>query len=525
MKLKQLLALLLAILMIVGTFTMVACGDEKDDGGKTDGEKTDGKKTDGEKTDGDKTDGDKTDGDKTDGDKTDPDPIVDNDEYAILSQSFDFSGADEVVLAWNGGLVYYEEAEDVNDGDAVDSATYRRQNEIEDKLGVTYTLADLGNAEPYAIVSEAVKAGLQAYDLVTVHMKFGANIALDNCLRNINKFPTIDLTKDWWNHSINDMFAYKTVQYWTTGDITTGYINNLVAVFVDDSLFESYTGKTVNQLFTEVTEGKWTAEKVLEYTNGVYSDENVDKIKNEGDLCGWYYDNTGWVVSAYATALGYNYSEKSSSKYVIALGGAENEAIFEKTKELIHSAYFLPCSIADSEDMFKDGLCMFTHQTIDNLGKFRDRQEDFSIIPMPKLNETDEYRTPSYDGIHLFGIVSTVPAERYELIGAFTELFAAMGRSYVTEALFEKTLKSKYSRNDGSYKCMDLVRESGYCDFAFCWTGPLGQIDIFLSGVILGNASSLAGAAQSEQSIYQKRLDGIYTTLAKQEKADKAQSE
>ena len=516
---KKALALLLALLMVVGAVSLVACGGDKPDDGKKDPavDPVDPGKDPG--TDPVDPGTDPVDPGKDPG--TDP---VTPDDDAIFELTADYSGMDPIVLLWTDRLFYVDEPDKINDGDALSNAIYTRQLQVEEQLNTTYEVVS-PEIDTYTLLDTAVTAGSHEYDMLTVHMKFGASAALQGQLRNVNKFPTIDLSKTWWNQSINENFGYKTTQYWVTGDITTGYIDNLVGVFVDDNMWEKYTGKTLDDLFTIVNDGKWTLEVVMEAVNGVYEDVNNDQIKNEGDFFGWCYDNTGWVVSALATSLGYTYSVKSGSKYVLELAGPANEAIFAKTKEFINNKdYVFPIS-GDIKAVFNDGNAMFIHQTLDVMGSFRERQEDFSIVPMPKMTEADEYRTPSYDGLKLVGIAATEPLERYDLIGAFAEKFAAMGNRYVTDALYETTFKAKFARNEGSFHALDLIRQTGFCDFAFCWTGPLGQIDIFLSAAIMGGAGSLATPAASQQAGYQKKLDGIYQTLAKLEKADKEHAE
>ena len=107
----------------------------------------------------------------------------------------------------------------------------------------------------------------------------------------------------------------------------------------------------------------------------------------------------------------------------------------------------------------------------------RDMDSDFGIIPYPKLDEDqEEYMTLVHNGSTLFCVPVTIKSEKLEIIGAVLESLAYEAYKTVTPAYFEVALKSKYSRDDVSSQLLDVMYQSMYTDFGYCYSSNLNGI-------------------------------------------------
>lgn len=516
---KIILALLLALLMVV---SVVACGGG--DSGKETPKATDPNPSDGESTPGGSSGETDPSGSDTDP-ATDPGPAP---EPTVVSLGLDYG--DEVVrFLWKDDDVRIEDPDEgYNDSDIIEKAIYERQCTVEDGLNVVLDGEfGLGNGEVNSKVNAEVKSGSGDFDYINGHMKFNGSLGAQGFTFNMAALPYVNMEADCWNQVYGQHFNYRGVQIWGTGDIVKDFLSEITVVFVNDSLYEKYSGGSIDDLFAIVERGEWTYDKAIELISDVYEDVNGNSnggTYDPEDVYGWSYD-AGWAVASMVYAGGYDMTVKEGSKWKLDLASTHNVEVFAKAFDLMNNANFqLERTNGEAWSSFCNGLRMFYHQTLDNCEKstLQEAGFNFSIIPLPKYSEDDDYRTHSYDGVPVVGVVSTVKEDRREMVGAVLQAMAEEGKTVLTEAYFEVALRAKYATNEGSSKCMKLIREKAAADFAFCWTGSLNQIDLFITNLIVGGNSNISGAAQAQQSAYQKLLDSLYGNLNKVYKANKS---
>ena len=207
---RKLLALLLALLMVVGAISMVACGGDKPDDGKKDDPAVD--PVDPGKDPGTDPVDPGTDPVDPGTDPVDPgtDPVTPADpseaETAKLNslfEQYDFGGETLNMFVRDGD--WYIEQEKVNDGDAVSMATYLRSSTVQDNLGVVFNVNnEYGDGQITQKLTNDVSSGTGEWDIVSGHMKFEASAALAGLCLNLNKLTNVDFTKDYWNQSYTD---------------------------------------------------------------------------------------------------------------------------------------------------------------------------------------------------------------------------------------------------------------------------------------------------------------------------------
>ena len=238
--------------------------------------------------------------------------------------------------------------------------------------------------------------------------------------------------------------------------------------------------------------------------------------KSEDDVYGLRF-SPDWRSGALLKAAGYAPTEEGKSKWAVELGGEHNLAVLDAVNKMTHQN---PGAYMTRELRFRDDLAMAAVESLGSLSGYRDYEGDFSVVPCPKRTAEDEYRSYTFEGLAMVGVTSTLQAERFDEIGAAMELYASLGRQFVTEGFYEVALRTKYARNSGSYKAIEHVRRGIWSDMGFAWCGSIAEIDTFITGVFSSQASLASRAAESNAS-YQKLLDQVYINLKKQADADK----
>ncbi len=517
---KKLLALLLAILMVVGTLSLVACGDEKDDGGK-------------EQEQGQTGDNDKPADTDPSGDKEptgDTDPSGEPDEYASeteaeqakLQSLFDSidAGGETINLVLDHSWIIEEDTE-YNDGDVVQVALFNRQKTVEDNLGIIFNSVENGGAGSIASMLDTdVSSNTGEYHIVDGHMKFDANAAIAGCCLNLNRLSNLDLTKDYWNQSYTEKWSYKTLQYWTTGDITHGFLSILIACFVNaDYWTESFPDIDI---YAMVEDGKWTIEKAAEIiTLFGYTDEDGDQTRSDGDIYAWVCQN-GWTISSLAYGAGYSMTTKSGTKYQLEMATPEKEVLYSKLLAMTNQNGFIRMTNGEEKKPMENGLCLITHERLYRMDQYRSMTTPYYVIPLPKASEEADYQTPSYDGVPVVGCTAALSRDLYDVVGAVLETMAIQGKQDVTIAYYEKALQAKYARDEGSFRCLDIIRSTGWCDFGFAWCQYIAGIDTVIGDALQQKMASISQKDAEYGTVYTKNIDAMYAKLNKLEKADKA---
>ena len=504
---KKVLALLLAILMTVGTLSLIACGNEKDpDSGKKDPEKPITDPVDPVDPGTDPVD--------PGTDPVDPgtDPDVPDKKYLDdLPEQMDFGG--EVVRFYlsdgHAENAYCNVPEQFNDGDVVEYAIYQRENLLNERLNVVLEGITVNLSAFPSKVMGMVDGGTADFDAIVGDGKGHAGLALQGYALDLNKLPGLNFSKDYWNESYTEKYNYKKKQYWGTGDGLLSLLKLTVCMYANDDMLAMYHPDL--NLFDVVENGEWTTEKMYELTNGIKSE---DGVADTDVICGFSYQGN-WRGGAMLKSAGYTMSIPDGSKWKIQLAGPENEAIFEAVQKLCVDNN--GSSAVAGHDAFKEGRAMFYDYTFELAEGLRNEDVNYSIVPCPKFREEGDYISYTFEGFPIMGVLSTLPEERYELVGAAMELYSSLGRQFLTEGYYEVALKTKYAQNTGSYRCIELVRKGNKTDFAFAWCGALNQIDIFPTGVLSGHGNITTMAASSEAA-YQKLLDNLYIQLKKLDK-------
>ena len=167
----------------------------------------------------------------------------------------------------------------------------------------------------------------------------------------------------------------------------------------------------------------------------------------------------------------------------------------------------------NNEDIMKtmvNDQTMFTTWMLTGINYLRDMKDDFGIIPMPKLDETQkEYNAFCHDGSSSFSIPITENSPN--MVAAFLEAMCAETYRTVTPAYFETALKGKYSRDSETSQMLDLIVSGIYLDIAYIYgdnlQSPIGDLRTIL-GSPTAHSKAVSTMTSKEKQML-KRMDTI----------------
>jgi len=441
-----------------------------------------------------------------------------------LPETMDFEGA-ALRISTRGGdedtrmEFFAEEAT----GEVVNDAVLERNNMVQERLNVVMevTYADRNrHSGDQNFIRQTVMSGDDVFEIMADSMSPTMTLGSEGLFMELNGMPWLDFEMPWWNDGFMTTSRLHGKNYLAMGDLSMTMISGTYAMFFNRTLFEEYfpEGPT---LFEIVREGTWTLDTLLDYCSGFYQDLNGDGNPNEGDLFGHYYRNQKMLGSdAYVGGCNIQILTLDADGNVQYNGNGEQVMSFlEKLTKLIfenNNSYRGEYNDDTIMVPLLERISLFVPWMLGATAYLRDMEDDFAIIPMPKLNETQtEYSATIHNGASAFAI--PVTSQNSELAAAALEALCAESYRSVTPAYFDTALKGKYSRDTETAEMLDLLMESINPDMATIFGNKLGSaLDMFRGffGSTGENAKAVSKLAASETAFVTK-MEEIMDTYSK----------
>ncbi len=457
---KKQTALLLALLMTMGSASLFSCSDSKvnpDETTTSTDETSPSAETVPEET-------------EAETEKTVTDTV--KEKYADTS----FGGAEYKVLApgVNAHFCYDEVGSNVNevwaddtDGTPLNDAIYQRNTAAEDLIDIKIVPV-FGDSNE--IIRDRVKnevtAGTTEYDAVLNRMDYIGPGAQAGYYLNLMNIDTMDVTNPWWDKNIVDTFTlFNSKLYWISGDIN---------VFDDFAVEVIYANKTLlenNGLslpYSDVIEGTWTIEKMYQMASTCQNDLDGDgKLTVGNDIIGHCESNDH--VKHWIYAMG----EKSCD--INDDGSFEVKILSENHIKAVDTLFSYmvdkQMTYTGGWDKFIEGNMVFYGGMIGPINSFRDMADDFGVVPMPKMDETQEkYGNYVSNGwTTAYAIPMTVKDP--ERVGTILEVICGLSTDTLRSALYDVLFAAKLVRDNESVEMLNIIFDSKSYDWAvdFSW--------------------------------------------------------
>ncbi|MBQ8641008.1 MAG: hypothetical protein IJ480_02225 [Clostridia bacterium] len=381
----------------------------------------------------------------------------------------DYGGADyriytrECCASHSDGVYMPEQT-----GDVVSDAVYNRNLTVEERFNVKIAEPILAPDAEATDLNNAVQAGDDMCEVAVWHYKHLGDSAAAGYLADISTAGYIGFEKPWWYQKVNDAYSIGGRAYVIVGmyDLDNYYDN--VCVYFNKDLLVDLTGD--DDLYSVVKEGAWTIDKMNELASlaraDLDGDGTMDFGKDQfgyGQACGY-----GFI---YQFAWEQPVTTRDSDGYPVDAINTERMVTIVDT---LKSFYFdndyiiMDESGGPASTAFKEGRELFQ---LDNLKAsstgYRDMEQDFGILPVTKLDETQqEYYTHATAHTSAVGIPVVKDKAGLEYASLILEAMAAEGYKQIRPAVYDVALKSKYTRDEASFEMIDIVVQGRTADFA-----------------------------------------------------------
>ncbi len=426
----------------------------------------------------------------------------------------DFNGA-SVRFAVQSNRVEEYYVEEIS-GETVNDAIHYANMNVEERLGVDlsyipFQYASWDDRDTYMkAIETSVIANDNSFDIL-VSTGFISGFMVNGLLLNLLDKPHLDLDKPWWSQDMIEQATYNNVLPFITGDASIGKTKGTMCMFFNKKLYTDYG---MEDLYTLVKEGKWTIDKMDEFSEMAYTDLNGNTEADVEDRFGLVLEGSnyymGFLDSCRIEVVGKN-EEQLSFLY----DNERNTNIIQKLVEIISTNPGITDHGGDdssqylAEDaLFKDGNVLFTGGWIHCAASYRNLDFDYGILPYPKFDETQE----KY-GATVLNIYSNyaLPVSN-QCIEESCAVLEAIGSEYyrnVTPAYFEITLKAKYSLDNEMSQMFDLLRDNASFNMGLTFANALNYVADELKNTLITKNPNWASKMASVKKTADKNINNL----------------
>ena len=389
------------------------------------------------------------------------------DESAGSSPKYDFNGS---VFKFPGGpnetIPVLSAPEEEMNGEVVNDAQIERNRKIEEEYNVRIEYPNISDLASSII--KAVSAGDTICDLYVGPLCDGkgymSSVFLAGCLRDLREMNELKLDSSWYSQLCNEQFIINGRQFFASGDVAIASYIGPACIYLNLNLADNYSLDT-GLIYGQVDDGKWTHDVFYGYHNGLDADLNGDgKIEPKGDFFGVVNESNDLTAAVFLASCGVRMSEMEDGKLTVNLDTDKAVNVIGKMHELFTA--FSCENVYLYDNIYKEGRALFAvHYTESTIRRFRDMEDDYVILPMPKWDEQQSgyscYINPWTSSFFSIPLI----LENEEMAAVITEALAYESKQILRPAIYEVTLKGKAARNEECQKMLDLVFDTTYLDY------------------------------------------------------------
>ena len=345
-------------------------------------------------------------------------------------------------------------------------------------------------------------------------------LALEGMFIDVYTLEYTDFAKPWWFNTFMDQATIFDRCFYAIGDASLTLIQNIYLIYYNKNIYNDFFG---DNLYETVWNGDWNLELLSKLGRTVYTDNNGDSQYDVGDTYG-YSTTAVSLIDALLVGADIKLSERDSDGNPYFVIG-EDERTFDFI-DTIHNILIdkqLTWRVEDSAqgeldmlDKFAEGTVLFIPHTPSGTTQLRGMEDDFGVLPMPKLDDTqDEYTTSAHNGFSSVTVLST--CKRTDAASAVLEAMGSQSYREIVPAYYETALKIKYSRDDETSRMLDMIRASVKFDFAYIYNQSLSTPMAQFRKLVLTDAETAASALAANMIVCNAKLESMLSAYAAME--------
>ncbi len=426
--------------------------------------------------------------------------------------SLDMGGEEFRFLNWPEHISNFYNIIDVEtlDGDILNDAVWTRNSTVEEMYKVD--IVEENTVDVNELVRTAVMADEDIYDVAYCRTDTLGTLALEGMFYNLADGTGFCLEEPWWDHAIIDdaRIGENDALYFLSSDLNLYAFEGTWCMYFNKRMCEDLK---LDLPYDTVVAGDWTLDKLYTYISAganLNGDESWTWNK-EGESVYGFASMRDFVMQMF-TACGEKPIEIKDGTPLLKAG---SERFFQTAGKLAKifgeagTAYFANDRASGNhyELIYGARRAFFTACEIkggDGGGVYSEMLDDYGIVPLPKLDESQEdYISPSA----LWGYFMTVPKTNPDLDSTSVILDAMSYLSYrdIVPDYYEVVLQTKHIRDEETKDMLDIIRSTRtyMTCYAFGWGNTMRNE---LTNMVLAGSDAAASIIDAHKSAVEEEM-------------------
>ena len=439
--------------------------------------------------------------------------IISEDPYAKYEDElgeYDFKGEEFKIQTFEDVNIHNIIDTEEETGEILNDALYKRNRTIEERFNVIIKEVLTGNYNHDKTRNTLLAGDADAFDLFSERCPDALSNWQEGLAFSYEDIPVIDLSKPYWNQTMNKSITLGGIQYVALGDFNLNTYDITHTILFNKSMIQDF-GLEIPYML--VNSGKWTFTKMEEMMKAVILDLNGDGVMNENDRYGYLAGPKQVLPCFWIAANTLSVGKNESDIPYLAMGSEKFVNAFDKTFSMLWDggAYYLPKDNwadvpQEARDMFSNGQSLFMDITFIVIENMRSTETDFGIIPYPKYDESQTNYVSRTEYYWTFQVPSI--NNNLERAGVMLEALNSYSAKIVIPAYYDLALKTKFARDDESSQMLDLILSTAVIDLGD--TILCSDIrDGFMKPMFEKNDRNLSSKVESTERVIQKFIEKI----------------
>lgn len=330
------------------------------------------------------------------------------DEQDSVLPDMDWGGKEMKIMACVNGLVgnIFEASDYTNQ---VEAEVYARNDYLEKTYNFTISCQGAVYGQwPSDVVRTEATAGESSYDIIMDAVRSMKGALSQFLYADLTELDYIDWNAKGWLKDANDSLDVMGYRFLCTGDANLYEKSGAVMMYYNRNMMESIQEEDIRQL---ALNGKWTMEEMYGLMKKAAQEDSatgemmVYGLVHSEHEAFYNYLTTGYgmkIVTENADgALSFSFDDPTAMEH--AINAVNNVLKFYSAHETYNQAnyYATPKAL----DIFTQESSLFMPYLLCEMKTFRNAGLDYGVLPLPKSDETDEYRSAYLTGdTQLFAI-------------------------------------------------------------------------------------------------------------------------
>lgn len=386
-------------------------------------------------------------------------------------------------------------------GDLAPDAAIQRNLDVMERLNIElfFEPADYNYDVVASNIRQLLQSGDATYDLIINDIYGLAPITPEGLFHNAYDGKNFNFDAPWWyDNFMSDISLNENLRFMLAGDYFIDMLRCTHCLVMNKGMYTDMYGDP-EDVYAMVLNNEWTLDNFKMLEENCYLDLNGNGQHDVSDQYGhiafeFWGPMIPWLISADP-----GFIARGEDGYpMLTVNNERSIALTEKLNAILNNnaagINLTGGDEAKTEAIFLEGRALFLgYQRLASLenASFRDAEVDLAVLPYPKLDELQEnYVSSTHDTAELGFIPVAVPYDRLDFISTVVEVLCRETYVQVLPEYYESSLKIKYTRDNTSAQMIDIIHDNHGNGFALAFSNGL-------SGILLSNTFNAAISANS----------------------------